>query len=295
MFFPESDSIVRDHPGLQRVVGLIDSQLATITSADPLRPGDVACVLGADINHVTSVFDLLAQKGVLRRVEMVECARCETLMAANAFLQAVQDEDDFECSSCGRLVPARTAPISTYRMTEQALGRVTAALQQDGAGGSGGAASRVWPDPKQHTTAKAWTLKSGSFCLSTETERNDDGKVEFPMTLDGEPTKQMQLMRLLCYKHPKAITVAEVIEQVYPDELAQARCDAEALKAVLKKVRTLISDIRNKKLTAAGINPDILSPLDVESTGTAEITLNVAHLHKPEDIGFDDVAWENGD
>jgi hypothetical protein len=294
MFFPESDSIVRDHPGLQRVVGLVDSQLAKITSADPLRPGDFACVVGADINHVTSVFDLLAQNGVLRLTEMVECARCHTLIQATAFLQAVEDEDDFECPSCDRVVPARTQPISIYRMTEQALG-VVAALQQAGADGPDGTAQRVWPDPKEHTTAKAWTLKNGTFCLSTETERNDDGKVEFPMTQGGKPTKQMQLMRLLCYKHPKALAVAQVIEQVYPDELAQARCDAEALKAVLKKVRTLVSDIRNKKLAAAGINPGILSPLDYEITGTAEITLNVVHLHKPEDIGFEDVAWEIGD
>jgi hypothetical protein len=291
MFFPESDSIVCDHPELQRVVGLVDSQLATIASADPLRPGDFACALGADTNHVTSVFDLLAQREVLQLTEMVECARCHTLMPAGAFLEAVEEEDDFECPSCDRVVPARTSTISIYRMTEQALGRVAAALQKSG---PGGATQRVRPNPKEHTTAKAWTVKSKSFCLSTATESKDDGKVEFPM-VDGKPTKQMQLMRLVCFVHPQSVAVAKVIEQVYPEEIADARGDAKVLKGLLKKIRSLISDIRNKKLTPAGINPDILPPLDVEITGTTEIALNVAHLHKLDDIGFEDLAWELGD
>jgi len=290
MFFPESESIVLEHPGLQPVVELIDSQLAKITSADPLRPEDFACVVGVDINHVTPVFDLLAQKGALRLTEMVECPCCQTLMTAAAFLRAVEDEDDFECSSCGRVMPARTSPISIYRMTEQGVGRVTAALQQGGTGAS----QHVRPDPKEHTTAKVWTLTNGAFCLSTETDRNDDGKVEFQM-MDGKPTKQMQLMRVVCFMHPKAVSVAKVIEQVYPEELAEARRNAAALKGLLKKIRSLISDIRNKKLATAGINPDILPPLDVEITGDTEILLNVAHLHKLDDIGFDDSAWEIGD
>ena len=120
MYFPESENIAREHPDLHRVVGLIDEQLSQICSAAPLRPADFSYVIGADINQVTSVFGLLAQKGVLQQTEMVECVRCDTLMAADAFRQAVEDEDDFECSSCGRVVSARAEPISIYRMTVHA-------------------------------------------------------------------------------------------------------------------------------------------------------------------------------
>lgn len=150
---------------------------------------------------------------------------------------------------------------------------------------------RCWPDPKQHTTAKIWTVKSGAFCLSTTTERKDDGKVEFALVY-GKPTKQMQLMRLICFMHPKGIKVAKVIEQVYPEEIAEARRDADLLKGLLKKIRSLISDIRNKKLSPAGINPDILPPLDIEITGNTKIGLHIAHLHKLDDIGFEDLEWQ---
>lgn len=89
--------------------------------------------------------------------------------------------------------------------------------------------------------------------------------------------------------------MAKVIEQVYPEESVEARRDGEALRGLLKKIRSLISDIRNKKLAPAGINPEILPSLDIEITCATEIALNVAHLHKLDDIGFEDLAWEYAD
>jgi hypothetical protein len=121
MFFQESEAIAREHPDLLRVVEQVDQQLSGICSPAPLRPGDFSCALGAEENQVTSVFDLLAKRGILLAEEMVECERCHNLMPAGAFRAAIQDEDQFECTTCSRVFPRRTNPILAYRMTAQAL------------------------------------------------------------------------------------------------------------------------------------------------------------------------------
>ena len=96
MFFQESEVIAREHQDLLRVVEQVDARLSTIFSPAPLRPADFSSVLGAEENQVVSVFELLAQKGVLFTEEMVECERCQNLMSADAFRQALEDEDEFE-------------------------------------------------------------------------------------------------------------------------------------------------------------------------------------------------------
>ena len=121
MFFPESEAIAREHPDLREVIEQVDHHLSEISSPAPLRPADFSCVLGADENQVVSVFDLLAKNGVLFGEEMVECRHCQNLMSADAFRQAVEDEDEFECTSCGSLFSTRSEPILVYRMTSQAL------------------------------------------------------------------------------------------------------------------------------------------------------------------------------
>lgn len=126
MFFPESEVIVREHPDLLRVVEQVDQRLSSVCSAAPLRPGDFSCVLGAEENQVVSVFELLARKEVLRAEDMIECERCQNLMSADAFQQAVEDEDPFECTGCGRVFPRRSEPIAVYRMTAGALSRTKA-------------------------------------------------------------------------------------------------------------------------------------------------------------------------
>jgi hypothetical protein len=162
MYFPESENIAREHPDLHRVVGLIDEQLSQICSAAPLRPADFSCVMGADINQVTSVFGLLAQQGVLQQTEMVECVRCDTLMAAEAFRQAVADEDDLECSSCGRVVSARAEPISIYRLTARTLSCARAVSRRKAdvvspALTDSVVASGQAPTHPQKPSAKSWT------------------------------------------------------------------------------------------------------------------------------------------
>lgn len=155
-------------------------------------------------------------------------------------------------------------------------------------------ATRAWPDPKQHTTAKAWTVKDGRFCLSTKTDGRRDGRAVFEPT-NGKPTNQMQFMRLICFKHPNSLRIADILEQVYAEDTARARRDPPALARLLKRVRSLVSDIRNKKLIPAGINPGILPPLSADTTTGLEVTLRVARLHRWGDIGFEEPTFLEAD
>lgn len=129
MFFHESEAIVREHPDLLRAAEQVDRRLSGIYSPAPLRPGDFSCALGAEENQVISVFELLAQKEVLRAEDMVECEHCQNLMSADTFRQAIQDEDQLECTGCGRVFPRRSKPLALYRMTAEALSRTKAAAK----------------------------------------------------------------------------------------------------------------------------------------------------------------------
>ena len=60
---------------------------------------------------------------------MVECERCQNLMSAEAFRQAIQDEDQFECTGCGRVFPRRSKPLAFYRMAAVALRRTKASAK----------------------------------------------------------------------------------------------------------------------------------------------------------------------
>jgi len=153
-----------------------------------------------------------------------------------------------------------------------------------------------WPDPQMHTVAKCWTTKDGTFRLSTKTQGRYDGKVEF------EPrSHQARLMHLLCHqkwqqqlsekereRQPnrsfEMTKLADFLSEIYPDDMAAARRDAARgdaahLKTLLKRFRSLVSDIRTKKLEPAGINPDILPALDIESSIDTGLSLRVAHVH----------------
>jgi hypothetical protein len=129
MYFLESAAIVDDHGELQEIVERVDEHLAMIFASSPLRPADFACVIEADENQVIAVFELLVEQDLLSKTEMVECACCTTLMPATDFRQAVDDEDAFDCSGCGRTIHRRTQPTVLYRMSDKALERLRPVLR----------------------------------------------------------------------------------------------------------------------------------------------------------------------
>ena len=123
MYFHESEAIAREHRDLQRVVNQVDEMLATIFTSAPLRPADFSLKLACDTNQVIAIFDLLVGHEVLHCHEMVECERCQNLMSAAAFREACDDEDDFDCSSCGRPLRRSVPVTSVYRMSAETLAR----------------------------------------------------------------------------------------------------------------------------------------------------------------------------
>lgn len=132
MYFPESEAIVREHQDLQCVVELVDARLSEIYATAPLRPADFACVIGADTNQVVSVFRLLVKHGFMLAEAMIECKRCHNLMSAAAFHRAIDDEDDFECSTCSQRFRRNTVPITVYRMAAKIAARPKPEADNDG-------------------------------------------------------------------------------------------------------------------------------------------------------------------
>ncbi|GAB6166179.1 hypothetical protein JCM19992_21790 [Thermostilla marina] len=123
MFFPESEVIAREHQDLFDVVEEVDARLSEMFSPAPLRPGDLASLIDADCNQVEGVLDLFVEQGVLFKAEMVECEHCQNLMSADAFQEAIEDEDDFECSICEHPFESDAKRIFVYRMTARSLAR----------------------------------------------------------------------------------------------------------------------------------------------------------------------------
>jgi len=131
MYFQESEAIALEHPELVQVVEEIDGHLASIFTHAPLRPGDFACVISCDENQVVAVFDLLADREVLNADRSVECRQCQNLMPHVDFQQAVEDEDDFECTSCGRPFHRHTPVTMVYRLSAETLARPKPAVKTD--------------------------------------------------------------------------------------------------------------------------------------------------------------------
>ncbi|HOX27265.1 MAG TPA: hypothetical protein PLL30_16220 [Candidatus Krumholzibacteria bacterium] len=113
-------------------------------------------------------------------------------------------------------------------------------------------------DPAIRTAATAWR-RHGSLYLRTETNGAVDGEVEFPL-YEGKSTLQMRLMWQLLLAWPRGVAFRDLAEDLYARRFQAALRDndRDALAAVAKTLRSLISDIRYAKLEKNGINPEIL-------------------------------------
>lgn len=148
-------------------------------------------------------------------------------------------------------------------------------------------ARKEWPDPAVDTMVMVWTTKNGSFWIRSKKGDQKEGKAEFPMGTDGTPGKQSQLLRLLVFKHPTPMPVSEVLQQVYPEDLAAVRVGRAQLAPLLKKCRTLFSDLRDK-LEKAEINPRIVPALSIDTDKTTDVVLQVTSVRNMDDHGLDD-------
>jgi hypothetical protein len=113
MYFRECERLVQQHPDLASVFERIDGQLGQMGPPEVIRPGDLASFLSIDPNKVRSALDLLVRERLLSRSEMIECANCE-MAAPHADYQAALDEqDEYRCTSCDRPLTNRTMRLIT--------------------------------------------------------------------------------------------------------------------------------------------------------------------------------------
>ena len=120
MFFTECEHLAEQHPDLARVFEQLDSQLRAMGTAEVIRPDDLASFLNIDPNQMHSALEMFAQVGVLDRPEMIECAYCQMAALRSEYQKALDEDDEYRCTSCDRPLTDKTIQIiSTYRRGEK--------------------------------------------------------------------------------------------------------------------------------------------------------------------------------
>src|SRR5258708_28641353 len=120
MFFTECERIAEQHPDLARVVEQLDSKLSEMGTAEVIRADDLASFLNIDPNQMRSALDMFAQQGVLDRVEMIDCTYCQMAAFRSDYQEALDEYDEYRCTSCDRPLTDRTIRIITaYRRGEK--------------------------------------------------------------------------------------------------------------------------------------------------------------------------------
>jgi len=120
MFFTECARLAEQHPDLKRVFDQLDSQLSAMGTAEVIRSDDLASFLNIDPNQMRSALDMFAQQGVLRRVEMIECTYCQMAALRSEYQEALDEDEEYRCTSCDRPLRDRTIKIiAAYRSGEK--------------------------------------------------------------------------------------------------------------------------------------------------------------------------------
>jgi DNA-directed RNA polymerase subunit RPC12/RpoP len=120
MFFTECASLAEQHPDLARVFEQIDSQFRAMGTAEVIRSDDLASFLNIDLNQMRSALDMLMLEGMLLRVEMIECPYCQMAALRSEYQEALDEDEEYRCTSCDRPLTIRTIQIiTTYRRGEK--------------------------------------------------------------------------------------------------------------------------------------------------------------------------------
>jgi transcription initiation factor IIE alpha subunit len=120
MFFTECARLAEQHPDLASVFERLDSQLRAMGTAEVIRPDDLASFLNIDPNQMRSALVMFAQEGVLHRVEMIECPYCQMAALRSEYQEALDEDDEYRCTSCDRRLTEKTIHIiTTYRRGEK--------------------------------------------------------------------------------------------------------------------------------------------------------------------------------
>ena len=85
---------------------------------------------------------MLAQQGVLRREEMIECAYCQTVALPSDYQEAMDEDGEYRCTDCDRpLEQGDIRTITAYRSGEAWPAPTPTRLTRGGGRGKGFAAN----------------------------------------------------------------------------------------------------------------------------------------------------------
>src|SRR5579871_22505 len=113
MYFTESARLAERHPDLAVAFERLDSQLNAMGTAEVIRHDDLASFLNIEPNQTRSALDLLAQVGVLHRIEMIECVYCQMATTRSEYQAALEEDNEYRCTSCDRRLADRAIRIIT--------------------------------------------------------------------------------------------------------------------------------------------------------------------------------------
>ena len=120
MFFTECASLAEQHPDLASVFEQLDSQLRAMETAEVIRSEDLASFLKMDQNQMRSALDMLTREELLHRVQMIECRYCQMAVLRSEYEEALEEDDEYRCTSCDRPLTDRTIQIfAAYRSGEK--------------------------------------------------------------------------------------------------------------------------------------------------------------------------------
>lgn len=120
MFFTECARLAEQHPDLASVFERLDAQLKAMGTAEVIRSEDLASFLDIDPNRIRSALDMFAQEGLLSRLEMIECKYCQMAALRSEYQEALDEYDEYRCTSCDRPLTDRMIQIiTTYRRGEK--------------------------------------------------------------------------------------------------------------------------------------------------------------------------------
>lgn len=117
MFFQECGRLADEYPELREIIGKIDEVLRLTEPSGVLRPEEIASCLREKPSQVSSIFDILLEKELLRKEEYIECSQCSNLMDPEDYKRAINDQDSFECTQCqSDLIEQTPDKVKVYRL-----------------------------------------------------------------------------------------------------------------------------------------------------------------------------------
>ncbi len=121
MYFQECEHLASKYLDMKEIIERIDEFLKTCGPSYVLRTEIVAEKLNLNSVHVTNIFQLLAEKELLKSEQRIE-HDCGELVALKDYLKAKEDQDPLECPKCGENIIARCLnEVTIYRLAARSL------------------------------------------------------------------------------------------------------------------------------------------------------------------------------